>query len=735
MSKLGAHIVSGSRNGYGPMCQAKPAVVLAHGEGGALVEAKQKSGGHTHTIYRHTLYKDAPQGIDQWTPTQAIAAAATYYPQLRAQWVMNPADYYLVVNEPAGNDVAIMPTYIAYEQRVMELAAADGYKICALNLAGGTPGDLNVWKSMYVPHIRQVFEAGGVYGRHAYGGEKLSVPNGNTNRPFLEADHLRSVGLGYGGIVITEAGQNGGFGFIGTEAFMADTTAYNTQMMAHSNIIGACLWTLGDWEQHNSNWQDATPAMTNWMLANPTPKWVPGTPPPPPSLPKIVVVKKPQGTEITAAENAAANQYAWDNYKRTTTHSVDDMMRLLTGGNDESYAVLAYPDRPSQTEAMDALLEAGIDWVNWPSAPTNPLIGLRLGHVLPYRYVLTSPFNAIRDYGKHEGADYDLVGGVVDNKVNVLCAYPGVVDRSLDTTGGYGKYVRVMHIRNGSVFYTRYAHLDSRLVTVGQSLSAGDPIGEIGNTGNSTGEHVHLNLEVPGYGLHGYVVDWVVDPEPYMALGRESLPLVPVAAAVDLRRFIMADPTCWRVVRSPNGGQEDVQDMLLKGGLFVRRKNALAEWWKSDTQFYYLVHDTSPAPDSQGNERVYTLSKNAVAGAPMMPLSLAVNQSWQESGTHNVQFRAKSDCRLLSENSGAAQNAAALVRYEKNFTFNRYGQNLIFDEVIWLKHKTETQIYARKDGKPCGWIGWSAPWGESETVELYWDRPPMMQEPNRFCSW
>lgn len=635
MSKLGTHIVSGSRNGYGPMCQAKPAVVLAHGEGGALVEAKQKSGGHTYTIFRHTLYKDAPQGIDQWTPTQAIAAAATYYPQLKAQWGMNPADYYQIVNEPAGNDVAVMPTYIAYEQRVMELAAADGYKICALNLAGGTPGDLNVWKSMYVPHIKKVFDAGGIYGRHAYGGEKLSIPDGNTNRPFLEAEHLRSVGLGYGGLVITEAGQNGGYGFIGTEAFMADVTAYNAQMMSHANVVGACLWTLGEWGNPNANWQNALPAMTNWMLANPTPKWIPGTPTPPPSLPKVVVVKKPAKAEMTAEENAAANQYAWDNYGRTTAHSTYDMMHLLTWGNDESYAVLAYPDRPSQTEAVDALLAAGIDWVNWPSTPTNPLIGLRLGHILSYRYVLTSPFNAIRDYGKHEGADYDLVGGVVDNKVSVLCAYPGVVDRSLDTTGGYGKYVRVMHTRNGSVFYTRYAHLDSRLVTVGQSLSGGDPIGEIGNTGNSTGEHVHLNLEVPGYGLHGYVVDWVVDPEPYMALGRDSLPPVPVTTAIDMTPyFFPASGNFGQILILKNswGGGDERCQLQRDGSISYLTKNSQYEKRTLSPTAVTLNLDTSP-----GNGEYYAST------GTWLPAAMTVGQVF--SRTQTISFYWKKDCR------------------------------------------------------------------------------------------
>ena len=146
----------------------------------------------------------------------------------------------------------------------------------------------------------------------------------------------------------------------------------------------------------------------------------------------------------------------------------------------------------------------------------NPMDGLKLGQLFAVPYALTSGFNAPRDYGKHEGADYDVIGTNPNSKEMVLCAYDGTVERSLDSTGGYGKYVRVIHTNNGRQFYTRYCHLDTRVVQVGQTIKAGQPVGEIGTTGNVSGEHVHFNLEVPGFGLSGYVVADVVDPVPYL---------------------------------------------------------------------------------------------------------------------------------------------------------------------------------------------------------------------------
>jgi len=375
MAKLGSHIVLGSRNGYGALCEAKQAVVLAVGDGGALLEAKQKSGGHTYAIYRHVLYADSPPGIDQTTPEGARSMADFWYPQLKATWLANPADYYVSINEPGGHDLAVIPNYVAYESRMIDLAAADGFKLCVLNLAWGTPDDgaasggqptggIEVWKSHYVPVIRKAFEKGGIYGRHGYG--QFGDPS--SQRPFQEATYLRSIGLN-GGVVVTELGVNAGDVFPGTTEFMAMATNFDAEMRKHSNMIGGCLWTLGEWQ--NANWQDAIPAMTSYLSANPTPKWTPTIPVP--TLPKIIIVKKPAKSEITKAQNDSANDYAWTNYGRTTTHSIDDMIRMLSGGNAESYCVLAYPDKPSQNAAKLALQSGGYRWIEWPeSVPPVP---------------------------------------------------------------------------------------------------------------------------------------------------------------------------------------------------------------------------------------------------------------------------------------------------------------------------------------------------------------------------
>lgn len=61
--------------------------------------------------------------------------------------------------------------------------------------------------------------------------------------------------------------------------------------------------------------------------------------------------------------------------------------------------------------------------------------------------------------------------------------------------GGYGLLVTIAH--QGGV-ETRYAHLSGLNVAVGQQVSAGDIVGHLGSTGDSTGPHVHYEVRVNG---------------------------------------------------------------------------------------------------------------------------------------------------------------------------------------------------------------------------------------------
>jgi murein DD-endopeptidase MepM/ murein hydrolase activator NlpD len=61
--------------------------------------------------------------------------------------------------------------------------------------------------------------------------------------------------------------------------------------------------------------------------------------------------------------------------------------------------------------------------------------------------------------------------------------------------GGLGKSVRISH---GFGYTTAYGHLDSIDVEVGEEIQRGELIGGLGNSGRSTGPHLHYEVHVDG---------------------------------------------------------------------------------------------------------------------------------------------------------------------------------------------------------------------------------------------
>lgn len=72
----------------------------------------------------------------------------------------------------------------------------------------------------------------------------------------------------------------------------------------------------------------------------------------------------------------------------------------------------------------------------------------------------------------------------------VLSVASGVVSWA-GVRGGYGNMVEINH---GDGYLTRYAHNSKLLVNVGDLINKGDPIAEMGSTGQSTGTHVHFEV-------------------------------------------------------------------------------------------------------------------------------------------------------------------------------------------------------------------------------------------------
>jgi murein DD-endopeptidase MepM/ murein hydrolase activator NlpD len=110
----------------------------------------------------------------------------------------------------------------------------------------------------------------------------------------------------------------------------------------------------------------------------------------------------------------------------------------------------------------------------------------------------TSGFGVRRDpingkYSRHNGIDFAAAWASP-----VTATADGVV-KFAGTRSGFGRCVEINH---GNGFVTRYAHMNRISVKTGQKVKLHDKVGELGNSGRSTGPHVHYEILYKGKPLN-----------------------------------------------------------------------------------------------------------------------------------------------------------------------------------------------------------------------------------------
>lgn len=125
--------------------------------------------------------------------------------------------------------------------------------------------------------------------------------------------------------------------------------------------------------------------------------------------------------------------------------------------------------------------------------PDSFRIDLRHFHMPTTSRVITSNFGS-RWGRQHKGIDLKVYIGDT-----IRSAFSGKVRMVKYERGGYGKYVVIRHA-NG--LETIYGHLSKQLVEENQVVRAGEVIGLGGNTGRSTGSHLHFETRLCGVALN-----------------------------------------------------------------------------------------------------------------------------------------------------------------------------------------------------------------------------------------
>lgn len=120
---------------------------------------------------------------------------------------------------------------------------------------------------------------------------------------------------------------------------------------------------------------------------------------------------------------------------------------------------------------------------------TNQKVPLGISLIKPTSGTITSRFGS-RWGETHTGLDIGAPQGTA-----IKAAAGGIVTFSGNRGNGYGNYVLISH---GNGIETLYGHCHTLNVTTGQTVAQGETIATVGNTGRSTGNHLHLEIRVNG---------------------------------------------------------------------------------------------------------------------------------------------------------------------------------------------------------------------------------------------
>jgi murein DD-endopeptidase MepM/ murein hydrolase activator NlpD len=156
------------------------------------------------------------------------------------------------------------------------------------------------------------------------------------------------------------------------------------------------------------------------------------------------------------------------------SQNVDDLRRKL------------YIESKSQDEVVELARNKEALYSAIPAI--RPLRSDEISHLASGYGIRIHPVYKVRKM--HMGIDFSSPVGTP-----IYATADGTVDKVEFSFSGYGKMVEIEH---GYGYRTRYAHMHGFAVRKGQRIKRGELIGYVGNTGLSTGPHLHYEVHVQG---------------------------------------------------------------------------------------------------------------------------------------------------------------------------------------------------------------------------------------------
>jgi murein DD-endopeptidase MepM/ murein hydrolase activator NlpD len=188
------------------------------------------------------------------------------------------------------------------------------------------------------------------------------------------------------------------------------------------------------------------------------------------------------GAAVAADTVAATPTSAMSGTLATAVRAQATAQAEAAGNAEQAAAAVQAKAKAAKADAKAAAAEKAASW-------TDPV----------RKYTLSASFNQDGSHWahKHSGQDFAVPLGT-----DVMAAHSGTVVKAGGNGAGDGPaYGNAIVIKHANGTYSQYAHLSRIDVRVGQVVTTGQHIALSGNTGNSTGPHLHFEIRTtPNYG-------------------------------------------------------------------------------------------------------------------------------------------------------------------------------------------------------------------------------------------
>ncbi|WP_214733950.1 M23 family metallopeptidase [Exiguobacterium sp. s154] len=191
---------------------------------------------------------------------------------------------------------------------------------------------------------------------------------------------------------------------------------------------------------------------------------------------------------------------------------------LVEKKNQANEALKQLKEEQEQIEATRQDVKASYDEKSKQyKKQTNQLSDLKKQYeaMAPDRFLMPAEGRLSQGFGSASGQfGYTFHNGLdiaAKTGTPVYAAEAGKVTK-VSSSGPYGNHIQIEHNVDGQKWTTVYAHLHKVDVKTGQSVHQGEPIGQIGNTGNSSGPHLHFEIHKGDYNFSASSAGNAVDP-------------------------------------------------------------------------------------------------------------------------------------------------------------------------------------------------------------------------------